>query len=154
LSWSHSIIHATSRARTRTKSMAASSSFQRVLISLVSTSYDGVIAETERKCRLNPRWTWQLSRRRSPTWERSWRMCVQNGDVLITALGHFSSPIRRHRRRPPPPPPWPSSSPVAPSAAPPVLCPTGFSTTASLPKSAVHRPADALAPATPPVCRR
>ena len=84
LSWSHSMIHATSGARTRTKSTVSSSSFQRVLIRLVSTSYDGVIAETVRKCRLNPRWTWQLSRRRSPTWERSWRMCVQHGDVLIT----------------------------------------------------------------------
>jgi hypothetical protein len=84
LSWSHRMIHVTSGARTRTKSTASSSSFQRVLVRLVSTPYDGVIPETMRKCRLNPRWTWQLSRRRSPTWERSWRMCVQHGDILIT----------------------------------------------------------------------
>ena len=102
LSWSHSMIHATSGARTRTKSTVSSSSFQRVLIRLVSTSYDGVIAETVRKCRLNPRWTWQLSRRRSPTWERSWRMCVQHGDVLIIPplLESESSSTPSHHQSP------------------------------------------------------
>jgi hypothetical protein len=71
---------------------------------------------------------------------------IKAATLPLQHLATFSSPIRRHRRRrvllhryrhPPRPPP---------SAAPPVLCPPGFSVAADLPESAVHRPADALAP--------
>src|SRR5579883_245861 len=75
--------HEPSGARTRSKTTASSSPFQRILIRLVSMSYVGDIAETVEVCRLNPNRTWRLSWRRLGTWGRTWRACVQHGDVLI-----------------------------------------------------------------------
>jgi hypothetical protein len=78
---------------------------------------------------------------------------IKSATLPLQHLATFSSPIRCHRRRcvlflrrrrhPPRPRRHPPRPP--PSTTPPILCPTGFFATGGLPKSAVHRPTDALA---------
>jgi hypothetical protein len=78
----------------------------------------------------------------------------KSSDSPPPALGHFFIPDPPPSSTSCPPPLPPSSSPITAFRRATVLYPTGFYATAGLPESAIDRPADALAPAMPPVRRR